>query len=279
MTRVTVIGCGGWGSRVARRLREHEQVSTLVVVDEDLVLARTIGRELDCTWSGDPLGYLGVSGTASSTVEGGYVVIATPPNTRLPLVRAVLGGYGAKPERIRIEKPLATSMREAHEIAALCADAGVELTVGFTLLHHPLYDAVFDLINDHGLHVESVCALRIGRAANHATTAMLDLGIHAASIAAHLGIDEHNTTITTGYNQFAAARSTTLKLTNGDTIHIDEMQLTATWREHTIYCSDNHDALGKDIDAWLGGAHRGTVSTAINAQTIVSHPNLREVVA
>jgi predicted dehydrogenase len=263
--KVTVFGCGGWGSRVASKLDARPDVR-LALVDADYDRARRVGDDLGLgdRCSGDPYGYLMVTGTRNGRTGRGLVVIATPPVERVRLVRAVLGGYGGPPEAIRIEKPLAETEADAAEIVGLCADAGVSLTVGFTLLHHPLYGAAFAYMNATGAKPIHVDAVRIGKPARHDAVALVDAGIHAAAVAAYLGVPAH---IAAAYDDEAVVRSTRI-YTSGGKILVDEVAGTVT-TPHGLIVAGDGDALSAELDAWIGGTHRGTPEVALAAQRII----------
>jgi predicted dehydrogenase len=261
--KVTLIGCGGWGSRVARKLADRTGVR-LVLVDCDTERVRELAAELDCECSSDPYGYLGVTGTQDGSREGGLVVIATPPSERVGLVRAVLNGYGVAPKAIRIEKPLAETEADAAEIVALCADAGVALSVGFTLLHHPLYGAAFAYMRAVGADPIHVDAVRIGRPARHDANAFIDAGIHAAAVAAHLGVPAG---ISAAYDDAAVVRCTRI-FTSAGKITVDEVAGSVVTPHGAILASDK-DALDAELDAWIMGTHRGTPEVALQAQRII----------
>lgn len=271
--RITLFGCGSWGSRIARRLAGTPGVSHLTVIDEDPDRAQALGNELGCAWSFDPFGYLAVTGTQTSSVEPGAVVIATPPSTRLALVRAALNGYGLAPRLVRVEKPLAETLDDAQAIVDACEQFGAQLSVGFTLLHHPLYDAAFQYAEALG-GVREVRGLRIGRPSTHGARADIDLGIHTASIAAHLDVDLDD--LTCAHLDAADARRTVLVTPRGE-IDVDELELRVRTPQGDIRISPEHDALGRDLAAWLAGNHRGTPAVALRAQRwITPHTALRE---
>lgn len=273
--KVTVLGCGGWGSRVARKLRGLYPEARMVLVDERQDEVRELAYELRCEWSSDPYGYLGVSGTQASTVDGGLVVIATPPSERLRLVRAVLDGYGVKPKQIRVEKPLAETESEAAEIVELCAAAGVELTVGFTLLHHALYGAAFAYMNAVKASPIHVDAVRIGRPARHDVSALVDAGVHAAAIAAYLGVPAG---ISAAYDDDAVIRTTRI-YTSAGKIVIDEVEGSVD-TPHGRMSLEPGDALARELEAWVGGTHRGTPEVALTAQRIIdAHTEISGVAA
>lgn len=257
--RVTLFGCGGWGATIARKLAARGDVN-LVVVDQVMSRARALGVELDASYSGDPYGYLMVTGTSRSTIERGSVIVATPPDTRLELVRAILNGYGLPPARLRVEKPLAVDPREARGIVQECDYAGTRLSVGFTLLHDPLYETAFRYIEASGARVERVIASRYGRRARHKTSALVDLGSHAASIAAYL---DAPLVLDTGYSDDTVSRRTQIDLVDDDTVYVDEVNKTVQSRTVGILPVAKTDALEQDLDAFLTDTHRAGPDLAI----------------
>jgi predicted dehydrogenase len=244
------------------------------VLDADRERAERIGEAYGCEWSPDPYGYLGVTGTGSSTVEGGMVVIATPPAQRVELVRAVLDGYGHKPTAIRIEKPLALTSADADTIAEMCAAADVELSVGFTLLHHPLYEAAFAYLDATSCTAQWVEAIRIGAPARHDAHAMLDAGIHAAAVAAYLDVPSG---IMASYCEHAQMRRTTIHTDRGS-VSIDEIAGTVETPIGPITIMDG-DALELELGAWMAGTHRGTPAVALAAQDMIDDAISERMVA
>lgn len=258
---VTVFGCGGWGERVIRKL--HARGDTrVVIVDPNLRRVQALGDELGVSWSADPYGYLMVTGTSRSTVEGGSVIVATPPDTRVELVTAILNGYGKAPVRLRVEKPLAISNSDAAAIVDACNATGTTLSVGFTLLHSPAYAAAFRYIWENELEIERVIAVRIGASARHKTSAIVDLGSHAASLAAYV---DAPLTLTAAYSSIASSRRTEFVATNGDAVYVDELAGTVQARNAGNLEVATFDALTADLDAFLTDTHRGTATVGIHA--------------
>jgi predicted dehydrogenase len=258
---VALIGCGSWGARVARRLVTTPGVTDLVVIDTDLERARSLASELVCGWSAVPLEFLAVASYDA-------VVLATPPAHRTQLVRAALAG--TPPEQIRIEKPLAETYEDAVTIAEMCHAAGTHLTVGFTLLHHPLYEAAFTYAELLG-GVTSVRGMRVGRPPAHDVDPFTDLGIHTASLAAFL--DVPCTRMIAAHMTDADARRTVLTTPGGD-VTVDELEHVVRTPDGDIRIAADHDALGRDLAAWAAGTHRGTSAVALRAQRLT--PNREE---
>jgi predicted dehydrogenase len=267
MTRekVTIVGVGGWGTRVAEKLVQRGDVDVVLVDDRARHVAE-IGERLGVEWSSDPAGYFMVTGTARSTVERGNVIIATPPDTRVDLVRSIINGYGLLPKRVRVEKPLAIMPQDAGNIVRLCNEYDVNLSVGFTLLHHPLYAAIFDALQNYDAKPVMVHGTRIGPKARHAVDAIVDLGSHTASIAAYLDVPSN---ITARFSDDTKWRTTEIELDNGSHIFVDEHAQTITAPDDMEIVVNEFDALEADLDAWLSDTHRADARVALQAAHIV----------
>lgn len=264
--KVTLFGCGGWGSRIAEKLAARGDVD-LIVIDEIRECAITLGLRLGVEWSNNPFEYLSVSGTQLDNDIGGSVIIATPPHERIALIDAVLNGYGRAPKRLRIEKPLASLPSEAEYIAKACESRGVVLSVGFTLLHHFLYQQAFNYIKRENVSARLVKGTRIGRRARHRADALVDLGSHTASIGAYLNAE---CCIRAEYSEECEERFTEIVLSDNSVIRVDELRNECVLpHDFYVITVDNHDALSEDLDAWLLDAHRGTAIVGIEATEMV----------
>ena len=120
---VAVVGCGYWGPNLARNVVEHPALRLQALCDRDPVQLQALAArhiharalvDLDEVLDDD-------------MVEA--VVVATPPRTHHALVkRALLAG-----KHVLVEKPLATTLTHAYELADLarargsCVDAGPHL--------------------------------------------------------------------------------------------------------------------------------------------------------
>lgn len=274
-----VVGCGNWGARVVRRLAEFDDVVLSSVFDADLARARATAETLPAFPNGERTTALKDFTQYLDVQTPDAVVLAVPAGHRLPFVQAICSQHRTRKQRIRIEKPLGLDVTEAETIIEMCADAGVDLTIGFTLLHHPLYEAAFTYLEQRGEEARALEGIRVGRAPAHDVDAMLDLGVHAASIAAHLQVPEQNTDIVTWFGDGTGARSTRIIGDRCAVVVVDEVALTVTTPHGVIHVGDAHDALGCDLRAWIDGTHRGTPETALAAQRLVSGRMLVEAAA
>lgn len=274
-----VVGCGNWGARVARRLAEFDDVVVSALFDANMRAARDVAASLPSGANGGRTIALKDFNQYLDVMTPDAVVLAVPAGFRMPYVEAVCAQARVRKQRIRIEKPLGVDVAEADAIVAMCAAAGVDLTVGFTLLHHPLYDAAFAYLEQRGETAAELDGLRVGRAPAHDVDAMLDIGVHAASIAAHLQVPVRSTDILAWFGASSGARTTRIIGDRGAEIIVDEIALTVTTDHGVIHVGDAHDALGCDLRAWIDGTHRGTPTVALAAQHLVNGRALVEMAA
>jgi predicted dehydrogenase len=131
-----VLGYGYWGPNLARNVAECSQLRLEALCDLDpdqlrLFLqrhpdARAV-RELDAVLV-DP------------AIEA--VVIATPPQTHHALAKRALEAG----KHVLVEKPLATRLMDAHELAAIATANERVLMPGHTFIYSPAVNTVRDLI-------------------------------------------------------------------------------------------------------------------------------------
>jgi predicted dehydrogenase len=124
---IAVVGCGYWGSKHVRVLYESRYAEMALAVDarqERLDHIRSEYPGVATSQSFDSV--LGSDG-----IDG--VVIATPISTHYDLAkRALLAG-----KHVLIEKPMATSSEECHELIRLAERRNLTLMVGHTFEYHP----------------------------------------------------------------------------------------------------------------------------------------------
>jgi predicted dehydrogenase len=131
-----VLGYGYWGPNLARNVAECSELRLEALCDLDpdqlrLFLqrhpdARAV-RELDAVLV-DP------------AIEA--VVIATPPQTHHALAKRALEAG----KHVLVEKPLATRLQDAHELAAIATASERVLMPGHTFIYSPAVNTVRDLI-------------------------------------------------------------------------------------------------------------------------------------
>jgi predicted dehydrogenase len=122
--RVGVVGCGYWGAKHVRVLSGLPQVENVVIIEPDEERREQLHRAHPTT------------SKARSLSEGlpmvDAVVIATPARTHAPLTHIVLDAG----KHALVEKPMATSARDAVSLARLADERGLTLMVGHTFEHH-----------------------------------------------------------------------------------------------------------------------------------------------
>lgn len=138
--RVAAVGCGYWGPNVIRNLDAVQGFDLRWVCDTDPERLRPVAARYPSARStldledlfGDP------------SVDAVY--LATPVSTHYDLARrALLEG-----KHVLIEKPLATTVERAEELARIAADRHLTLMVGHTFVFSPPVRKVRELI-DSGL--------------------------------------------------------------------------------------------------------------------------------
>jgi predicted dehydrogenase len=171
-----VVGYGYWGPNLARNVAECPQLQLEALCDHEpsqqqLFLqrhpnARAVA-ELDAVLV-DP------------DIEA--VVIATPPDTHYALAkRALLAG-----KHVLVEKPLATRLEDALELAALAAEAERVLMPGHTFIYSPAVNTVRELIRSGvvgDVHFITSSRMNLGR--YNLDGVVSDLAPHDLSILLH----------------------------------------------------------------------------------------------
>ena len=137
--KIGVVGCGYWGSKHLRVLQSIPGVDQVVAIDmsesrlravADAFPTVTLIRRLD-----EVIGHL----------DG--LVIATPPLSHVPLAtKALVAGCPAL-----VEKPLATTAREARRLVELADARDVPLMVGHTFEHNAAVWKLRDLVQNGDL--------------------------------------------------------------------------------------------------------------------------------
>jgi predicted dehydrogenase len=138
--RVGAVGCGYWGPNVIRNLDAVSGFDLRWVCDLDAVRLHPIAARYPSARATTDLDDLFDDASLDA------IYLATPVSTHYELARrALLQG-----KHVLIEKPLATTVERAEELAALAAARGVTLMVGHTFVFSPPVRKVKELI-DSGL--------------------------------------------------------------------------------------------------------------------------------
>jgi predicted dehydrogenase len=168
-----VVGYGYWGPNLVRNIAECPQLRLAGLCDLDTANLRLFGqrhpearavRELDALLV-DP------------AIEA--VVIATPPQTHHALAKRALRAG----KHVLVEKPLATRLRDAHELAELAAANQRLLMPGHTFIYSPAVNTVRDLIRDGVVgEVHFVTSSRMNLGKYNGDGVVCDLAPHDLSI-------------------------------------------------------------------------------------------------
>src|SRR5262249_4292183 len=136
--RVGAVGCGYWGPNVIRNLAELPGFDLYRVCDVD-------PRQLQ------PVAERHPHARATSRVEDilddphiEAMYLATPVSTHYALTTLAFGAG----KQVRVEKPVATTVEEAEELADLAAARGLTLMVGHTFVFSPPVRKVKQLIDE-----------------------------------------------------------------------------------------------------------------------------------
>lgn len=168
-----LVGCGYWGPNLARNLAESPEFRLLTLCDRDSQQARALGRYHPGAGTVENFDAL----LCDEAIEA--VVIATPPATHHRLAkRALQAGKHAL-----VEKPLATSLRDGRELAALAEQSGLTLMPGHTFIYSPPVNAVYDLIHSERVgEIHFVTSSRMNLGKYQRDGVVCDLAPHDLSI-------------------------------------------------------------------------------------------------
>ncbi len=176
MLRVAVIGAGHWGPNLIRTFSGQGSVVTRVVdVRTDRLEA------LKATFPNITFGTDALAAMSDSAVDA--VVVATPTATHFELTRQAL----ELGKHVLVEKPLATSGREAAVLGALASKMRRVLMVGHVYLFNPAVQRAKELLDEQALGRLSYLSMvrtNLGPVRTDVTAAW-DLASHDLSIATY----------------------------------------------------------------------------------------------
>jgi predicted dehydrogenase len=173
--RIAVVGYGYWGSKHVRVLSglPNVQVTVVDAVPVRLDTARTAHSRV-------------ITATALSQVldQVDGVLVATPPASHAAVARlAVQAG-----KSVLVEKPLASTVRDAVELVELAARHGVSVTVGHTFEYNPAVRKLREIILSGQLgRILYIDSARLGLGLyQHDVNVIWDLAPHDVSILCYL---------------------------------------------------------------------------------------------
>ncbi len=168
-----VVGCGYWGPNLARNLGERPEFHLHALCDRDPAQLRTLAQRHPDARAVADLDEL----LCDDAVEA--VVFATPPQTHYPLVKRALEAG----KHVLVEKPLATRLDHAHELADLAEDGELVLMPGHTFIYSPAVNTVRDLIRDGTVgDVHFITSSRMNLGKYQSDGVVCDLAPHDLSI-------------------------------------------------------------------------------------------------
>jgi predicted dehydrogenase len=168
-----LVGHGYWGPNLARNIAECDGLRLEALCELDRTQASLFRRRHPGAQTHSELD----AALADPAIEA--VVIATPPRTHYPIARRALEAG----KHVLVEKPLATSLRDAQELAALALAEGVVLMPGHTFIYSPAVNTVRDLIRDGTVgDVHFVTSARMNLGKYNDDGVVCDLAPHDLSI-------------------------------------------------------------------------------------------------
>ncbi len=164
--RVGVVGVGVMGSNHARVFAGLPGVQLVGVADPDSKQADFVARTLNCAAVPDANGLLSLGVDA--------ITIAAPTHMHRDVSLAAI----AKGVHVLVEKPIASTVEEGHEIIEAARQAGVTLMVGHVERFNPAVEAIKEAIRNED--ILSIAITRVGpfppRMSN--VGVVIDLAVH-----------------------------------------------------------------------------------------------------
>jgi predicted dehydrogenase len=168
-----VVGYGYWGPNLVRNIAECPQLRLAGLCDLDPTNLRLFGERYPGARAVRELDALLVDPTIQA------VVIATPPQTHHTLAKRALQAG----KHVLVEKPLATRLRDAHELAELAAANERLLMPGHTFIYSPAVNTVRELIRDGVVgDVHFITSSRMNLGKYNGDGVVCDLAPHDLSI-------------------------------------------------------------------------------------------------
>jgi predicted dehydrogenase len=185
--RIAVVGLGYWGPNLVRNLYELPAAEVAYICDSREQRVSAVGQRYPAvgrTTSFDVI-------LADPTVEA--VVLATPVSSHFGLAAGALQAG----KHVFVEKPLASSAREARALVELARDRKLLLMPGHTFLYSPPVNLIRDLIANGDLgEIYFVSTSRVNLGLHQSDVSVVwDLGPHDFSIL-HYWLDETPSRVT-----------------------------------------------------------------------------------
>jgi predicted dehydrogenase len=170
---VAVVGCGYWGPNLARNVAERPEMRLAALCDRDPEQLRVLARRHPQVRAVGELDAV----LCDKSIEA--VIFATPPQTHHPLVKRALQAG----KHVLVEKPLATTLAHAYELADLAQAEELVLMPGHTFLYSPAVNTVRDLVRDGTVgDIHFVTSSRMNLGKYQSDGVVCDLAPHDLSI-------------------------------------------------------------------------------------------------
>jgi predicted dehydrogenase len=174
--RTAVIGYGYWGPNLARNLGERPELDLELMCDRDEGQRAAFSRRFPHVRTTPDLGQV----LEDSAVDA--VVVATPPQSHFGIVKAALEAG----KHVLVEKPLATTLADACELAQLADAEDRILMPGHTFVYSPAVNAVRDLIHSGEVgDIHFITSSRMNLGKYTVDGVVCDLAPHDLSILLH----------------------------------------------------------------------------------------------
>lgn len=170
---VAVVGCGYWGPNLARNVADTPGLRLRALCDSDPAQLRVLAQRHPQVRAVQELDAV----LCDESIEA--VIFATPPPTHHPLVKRALEAG----KHVLVEKPLATTLADARELAGLAQERELVLMPGHTFLYSPAVNAVRELVRDGTIgdvYFITSSRMNLGKYQSHGV--VCDLAPHDLSI-------------------------------------------------------------------------------------------------
>jgi predicted dehydrogenase len=170
---VAVIGYGYWGPNLVRNVAECPELELRALCESDPGRRHLFARRHPEAQTAHALDAV----LENPDVQA--VVVATPPQTHHMIARRALEAD----KHVLVEKPLATRIADARELARLAGETGRVLMPGHTFVYSPAVNAVRELIRDGVVgDVHFITSARMNLGKYHVNGVLCDLAPHDLSI-------------------------------------------------------------------------------------------------
>jgi predicted dehydrogenase len=168
-----IVGYGYWGPNLARNVAERPELELKGLCDRDIVQRQAFDNRHPQSHAVEELDAI----LCDDAVQA--VVVATPPKTHHAIVKRALEAG----KHVLVEKPLATRLSDAQELARIAESSGLVLMPGHTFIYSPAVNAVRDLIQSGVVgDIHFVTSSRMNLGKYQSDGVVCDLAPHDLSI-------------------------------------------------------------------------------------------------